>query len=198
MEPTSKAAGSSKRPIALCIAGFALLLALVFVPDHSSRRALKLMNQVAPDLSARIKAEVDGLKAESLTKSLQELSNVDMFYWPGAPKPGYTAVSSYVPLAQDVGQSDIEAIMSNRRFRKILSELSKLDIKVCSQMVRRELEHSIPEYLAMYEADLKRMAPHYPASTNTHRPFIVGPVFAMQTSRKGRLALRAQDLKSWR
>jgi hypothetical protein len=167
-----------------------LALALVFFSGHASGTESDNPRQFSPGLATRLAAQVNVLKAESLEESLQNLSQGDLYFWPGPPRPGYVALPRVpIPLRADVGQLDLESIMSNRRFRKLLFELESLHKAKASEVVRQELESVIPEYLALYDADLQAQAPHFTNDKATNRPYMVGPVFSVGNQPDGKIGL---------
>jgi hypothetical protein len=66
-----------------------------------------------PLLAAKIDKEVTSLESETPSESVAKLSDVNAFYSPG-PTLGYVQLG--IPLAENVDQTAIDAIMSNRRY----------------------------------------------------------------------------------
>jgi hypothetical protein len=102
----------------------------------------------------RIAEDVQVLKAESVEDSVRMLSEVQMFYWPGRPQ---NAGGVIFPLTQDIGQEDVERIMSNRRFLKVSRELSNLPKERASALVSEQISAALPRYRTMFEEMWKKV-----------------------------------------
>jgi hypothetical protein len=102
----------------------------------------------------RIAEDVQVLKAESVEDSVRMLSEVQMFYWPGWPSD---AGGVMFPLTQDIGQEDVERIISNRRFLKVLDELSNLPKERASALVTEQISAALPGYRTMFEEMWKKV-----------------------------------------
>src|SRR5208282_2037690 len=119
-----------------------VLMWIILFVRHENRKAglarLEL-EKAAPVLADRIDLDTSKLAHESTTGSLARLSHVDMFYWPGPPMPSMIIAKRWIPLGEDADQEALEAIMSNRRFRKLLVELGAMQKTAASRMVNHEL-----------------------------------------------------------
>jgi hypothetical protein len=93
-------------------------------------------------------------KGESLNDSLRNLSRVRAFFWPGAgisPSP-----VAGLPLHKTVGSWDADAVLSNRRFLKLLEELRRLPKEEAAKKVSECIRESLAQYkqaAAKYEAE---------------------------------------------
>ncbi len=99
-------------------------------------------------LRMRLGEQVRQLKDESVEESLQMLSQVEMFYWPGHPMGVQFVV---LPLDAKTEQITVERIMSNRRFLKVFQELSEMSKTAAGHLVSQEIERTLPAYKAMSE-----------------------------------------------
>lgn len=118
----------------------------------------KLAAQPAPpehattDPRKKINDEIQSLKRESLAKSLAWLNQIDLYMWPGA---GMTAedLGAHLPLSKE-GDTVVEAIMSNRRFLKVLQEISALPKNKAAPLIAKELTEALDQYKVMYEKEM--------------------------------------------
>ncbi len=192
-------------PKALAIAAVvvvAVLNGFIFAWRYASPRGAqpqsverKVVRTSAPELMARIDKDIAGLQNETLAESLQRLSDVNMFYWPGPSPAGASVVTSYIPLDAGVGDSDIDAIMSSRRFRKLLDELGRLDSTAASKNINEELSAATAEYLEIYEQDVKRLSAHFEIDKVSGQSFIAGPTFEIDNVPEGKLVIAGARLK---
>jgi hypothetical protein len=156
---------------ALCAGGSLVLLALVFARHQGGRSdiAHQELRREIPELAAHIESEIAVLRAESLHDSMVKLSDVNMYYSPGpAPSAGSWSDEQYLPLKPDADLETTEAILSNRRFRKVLGEMTRLSSSQrdkAAKMLNEELNSALAEYLPLYHAELQLIASNYPASS---------------------------------
>jgi len=99
-------------------------------------------------MRARIAKDVDTLRHESTQQSLAMLSEIEMFYWPGAPTIGPMPYSKEIPPLKVAW--DVESIMSNRRFLKVMEDLSQLDKGEAAALVIREVNETLPKYKEVF------------------------------------------------
>jgi hypothetical protein len=112
---------------------------------------------IAPDIDKRIEDEqVSVLRKETLAQSVENLSQAGMFFWPGAGMQKYDIRLEIFPLPSQVGYWDVEPVMSNRRFLKVLDELGKLPKEKASALVRSELKRALPWYKKLVAEDLEK------------------------------------------
>jgi hypothetical protein len=168
---------------------------VVFVGHHKREPELARseVRAVAPQFADKLEEQVARLKRESVAESVAKLSDVNMFYSPGPPIEEARTIA--LPLAEDVGQSDLEAIMSSRRFRKLFEEISKLDKAAASKMVCGALSAAITEYLPMYDAEMRRFAPHYKLEKLDGLNVISGPTFEIVDVPEGKIVVKGARLK---
>lgn len=149
-----------------------------------------------PELFARTAGTVKKLRAESCAQSLENLKEVDLFYWPGPPVAGgrpYTG--SLVPLSDSRGQDDIEAIVSNRRFLKLYVELSSLDKAEAAKLVSAEIDHSLPEYERLYRAHVEQYRPLFAIEKLRGHVVVAGVPFIIENAPEGKTVLAGVRLK---
>jgi hypothetical protein len=121
-----------------------------------SRPAAEAPARSGPALiQERIDQQIDLLKAESLEESLKMLSEIDMFKWPGNRADRSGGIT--MPLKPDVGREDIEEIMSNRRFLKVMDELGALPKGKAAALVTKEIQATLPVYQKMLDEALERL-----------------------------------------
>jgi hypothetical protein len=106
-------------------------------------------------IQERIDKQIAELKGESLAESLKLLSEVEMYLWPGYR--GDRTGEMRMPLAKDAGRLDLEEIMSNRRFLKVMTELAALPKDQAGKMVAREMEEGLPVYEKLLEASIAKL-----------------------------------------
>jgi hypothetical protein len=184
---------SSARTILGFGIGLALLvLGLALIRHHKANTHLRA---VAPELAGRISAQVRQLQSESVTGSLAKLSDINMYHWPGPPPPAGRLVKAHIPLSADVGQSDLEAIMSNRRFRKSFVELKRIDRAKASEIIDQEFAAALTSYLPFYDLEMQRNAPHYKLDRIADNTVITGPTFAVGNAPQGEEVIAGLRLK---
>ena len=136
------------------------------IDEQSSILAEKLYDTTVEEISysldvvrlpikMRIDAQVEILKKESLEESLSMLSEIEMYYWPGAMGSGmmFTGMTF-------TGKDDMHKVMSNRRFLKVFYELSILPKERAEVLLRREIEGALIEYKALLKDYLTEFS-HY-------------------------------------
>jgi hypothetical protein len=99
-----------------------------------------------PELEARIDSQVLALSTESLAESLAKLDRQEMYRWPGPSPYRDNMVTVEFPLPKDVGQEDVENLVSSRRFLKVYEELMLLDRSKSGALVLERLRASRPIY----------------------------------------------------
>lgn len=153
------------------------------------------VKSAAPQLFDRIERDVTRLQAETLEVSLQKLSDVNLFYWPGPRSSGGEEWSEAILVPETADRVAVEAILSNRRYRKVLDDLSKIDKNVASELVRAHLSSAIAEYRKLYDADLQRMSPMFETDQLAGETAITGPVFAIGNVPEDQVTLPGVRLK---
>jgi hypothetical protein len=186
------------RYLVVIVAVLSVALSIVVFWAHHKRKRQAAQAEVtaqAPQIADKLSRQVKVLEGESSRESVAKLSDVNMFYWPG-PRPNSGGfVAQYIPLGKDAGSADLEAIMSNRRFRKVLSELHQLEKSAASSLINRELVSAIPEYLELYEAEMRRLAPNYKLDKVGEQRFIAGPAFSIENVPEGKVVIVGAKLK---
>jgi hypothetical protein len=89
---------------------------------------------------ARIKHQIATLEKETLEQSLRNLSDTRVFSWPGYIPS--SVLSASLPFDKDEGKYYVENIFSNRRFLKMLGELSALPKDKANVLVKAHLDHA--------------------------------------------------------
>ena len=156
----------------------------------------ELLARVAPELAARISRDRAAVEQESPEESLSNLGRVGMFYWPGPRETGGGMVGqSYIPLSPQIGGADVEAILSNRRFRRILEWLRSVDPVRAAEIVNSGLETALPEYLRVYASERTKNADGYRVDALSGSKMIVGPVFAVDNVPDEQVVIRGARLE---
>jgi hypothetical protein len=117
--------------------------------------------KVAPDIYWRIQNEqVIPLQAETLGESLERLWNIDMYVWPALAGWGEGGSGTF-PLVPKEGTGSVNAITSNRRFLKVLAELSALPKDQTNALVNAHLEKCFPVYNKLFAGDFEKLKPYF-------------------------------------
>jgi hypothetical protein len=147
-------------------------LVVIAIQKHRAhdiaRFELKSLN---PAYAAKVEKVVASIEHETPSESVANLYYVNEFYNPGPH------IQWVTPENQD--QIDLDAIMSNRRFLKSLSELSKMDKAEAAKLVQTNLMSAITSYSRLYNSQMRLQAPFFKITTNntvTNRP--IGAAFA--------------------
>lgn len=142
-----------------------------------------------------IEQQIKELDHESFEQSVTNISDVNLFYWPGPVdvEYGFGAALQLVPLQKQTGQTDIEAIMSNRRFRKILVELDQMDKHAAAEILNRELSALTGLYLKLYDTEMRSLASEFTTEKLQSKSSIAGPAFA-STAAQGDVVIRGARL----
>ena len=89
------------------------------------------MNTAIPAYAAKVEKTVSELQVETPLQSVSNLYRVNEYYNPG---PAGNFITD-----ENRNQRDLDAIMSNRRFRKAFSEIGKMDKTAASQLLKTNL-----------------------------------------------------------
>jgi hypothetical protein len=101
----------------------------------------------------RLEVQIAALRGESLEESLFNLSEGTSYIWPG-PGGRFTdmGVEAALPAPPFAGLADIDFVLSNRRFLKVLEEVSALREEEAGALISAGIEEGLPQYLSLYEA----------------------------------------------
>jgi hypothetical protein len=97
----------------------------------------------------RVQEIIDKLKGESNADSLARLHYVNQFYWPGPISEGGVFVG--FPLPHHVGNTDVEAILSNRRVLKLLHEFSLMPRDKAARLLDEQIRDASLSYTRNFE-----------------------------------------------
>jgi hypothetical protein len=147
-----------------------------------------------PALARRIGNDIAQVEEESIEAGLRKLSDVNLYYWPGPATPSAVEVGELIPLGKEIGQADLDAIMSNRRFRKVVDALGRLDNRRAAEAVSSELSAAMNQYMPLYEDELRRQAPFYKLDKMKPGPY-AGPGFVTGNVREGKVVVAGARLK---
>lgn len=101
-----------------------------------------------PQLDEKQAEMIETLQRESLPESLRNLHQIDWYKYARVER-GIIVPS--VPISEDAGAADHEIIRHNRRFRRVLEELSALPAKEAGALVATELRDALTAYRVAYE-----------------------------------------------
>lgn len=97
---------------------------------------------------------INMLEKENLDKSLSMLLQVQLYY-PGEMSMANEGQVPKIPLDSSAGRIDVSAILSNRRFLKVLKELSNLPKEQADQKVCQHLKVAIETYNKTFKKYMK-------------------------------------------
>jgi len=120
--------------------------------DLENIRARNALKAAIPAYAAKVEKTVAGLQGETPSQSVSNLYYVTDYFNPGVQFN--SGISE-----QNRDQADLEAILSNRRFRKVFSELGKMDKAKASQLVKTNLISALGNYSSLYERHLHSLMP---------------------------------------
>ena len=120
-------------------------------PAHAD--AKQNLRKKIPAYADKVEKTVAPLEKETPTESVSNLYYVNDYFSTGP------AIGVVGPDNSD--QVDMNEIMSNRRFRKVFSELGKMDKAAASQLVKTNLMSALQSYSGIYEQNMKGMAPFF-------------------------------------
>jgi hypothetical protein len=95
------------------------------------------------------------LEKESVEESLAQLSDFYLYMWPGW---GWTIGKAHkieIPLPETIGKDKILDILGNRRFLKVIEDLSLLPKEQAESLVNKEITSSLQEYKELFGDFLK-------------------------------------------
>jgi hypothetical protein len=142
--------------------------------EHEVRHSqLKL---TIPLLASNIDKQVATLERETLPESVAKLSDVSAYYFTG-PKLNIISTDNY-------DLEDLNLIMSNRRFLKSFSELSKIDKAAAAQIIKTNLSSALTSYSRAYDLTMNKAAPFFRVTTNTSVEHFDGISFQIGVSPK--------------
>jgi hypothetical protein len=146
------------------------------------------------NLSERVSKEVAKLETETLEESLSKLSDLNMFNLAFLAFNGAGYISQPGdPLRKEAGQTDLEAVMSNRRFLKVLDDLGKMKKPEATALVNQCLSMALVEYIKLYDAELLKLGPMFHEDSFAGQRSFSGPGFAL-TSTSGKREIRGTRL----
>lgn len=101
-----------------------------------------------PKLAERIQAQRDQLRGESTADSLEKLSDIEMFIWPGMAHEA-TMLDSSEALPPGHDRFLAKQVLSNRRVHKLVQELRALPESRAEAMLRARLELAFARYMEL-------------------------------------------------
>ena len=135
--------------------------------DEIHDAARSELRAIIPAYTAKVEKTVAGLQGETPSESVSNLYHVTEYFNPGPTADWITD--------ENQNQVDLDAIMSNRRFRKAFSELGKMDKAAALQLVKTNLLSALSIYSSQYENCMKRAAPLFKGTNE------FGPGLAFET-----------------
>jgi hypothetical protein len=98
------------------------------------------------------------LENESVEESLSKLAEYQLFMWPGLTWSLNQTYILKIPLSETIGRNDILQILGNRRFLKIIQDLSVLPKEKAANLVNNEINSSLQGYNLLFDSFLGRNA----------------------------------------
>ncbi len=132
----------------------------------------------------RIDAQIKALEAESLEDSLRNLAEIEMYVWPGK---ALDAFGLQLPLADSAGEWDVDLVMSNRRFVKVLQEISSLPQAEQAALLRQYMRTSLASYQTLLEEYVRETTEKVLAPGVV---LVAGPSFRMSNNSDGSATLQ--------
>ena len=130
-----------------------MVLGMVFIGLSQTAHDLARtrLETAIPAYAAKVEKTVAELQGETPAESVSNLYYVTDYFNPGA--------MPNIISEENQNQVDLDAIMSNRRFRKVFSELGKMDKAAASQMVKTNLISALANYSNLYEKIMPQLDP---------------------------------------
>lgn len=125
-----------------------------------------------PQLDEQQAEMIEIVKQESLQESLRNLEK-PMWYYMTRLEEGIVAL--HPPLEETAGYVDHARIKNNRRFRRVLEELSTLPAKEAGALVANELRDAFNAYRDQYDAEWDKVMKAVAALPGEAVPDTVGP-----------------------
>jgi len=129
----------------------------------------------------RVAQEIAGLRNEPLQTTISKLSDIEGYR---SPLMSDGASGIEMPLYPEKGCRDIEDIVSNRRFRKALQELSAMPKEQASGLIDSEIAAALRHYVPLFDGNWRVVADgrrKVPAGT----PSSAGPSLQMSNNANG-------------
>ena len=155
--------------ILLCVlsAPLVMLVAIAIRNRETHEKALNRLKTAITAYAAKVGKTVENIQVETTSESVSNLYFVGDYFSTGPS-------ASYV-TDENQNQVELDAIMSNRRFRKAFSELGQIDKATASQLVKANLLLALAKYSSIYEDYMRVQTPLFKIATNGEVPTI--PVF---------------------
>lgn len=93
----------------------------------------------------------DTLRTESTQDSVKMLHQIAEYQFPGSDP----IQPCSLPLLAENGTTELEKVMSNRRFLKILAELGTMSKSQAASVVNQEIDNTLPLYLSMLDEQVE-------------------------------------------
>jgi len=97
-------------------------------------------------IAERIRKLTDELACESPLQSVEKLSQVGAYYWPGFLPGASMGIPCRFPLDDNIGIAEAEEICSNRRFMKVIAELGAMPRAAASDIVSAQMDETFVAY----------------------------------------------------
>lgn len=136
-------------------------------PEPLENRAAR----IGPGTYTKIQEQIIELRNETISASIARLTSLNMYNWPG-PMNMESEVRLEFPPVPTSGISDFQRVLSNRRFSKVFSELSKLSRQEAEDYVSGALIESMESY----RGSISKALNNYKAAaeTSTENGILVG------------------------
>lgn len=106
------------------LSSIALVVGVLLRYKSVPRLQFEALEKSNPPLAEKITTSRTQVAGETTAESLEKLSDINSFFWPGPQEVGgMVVVQNLLPLAASKGRRDVDAIVSNRRARKVFADL---------------------------------------------------------------------------
>jgi hypothetical protein len=140
--------------------------------EEGQRKQIDAAKASRKPITEKLNATIKVLSQEPPGQSRQLLSQVDLYYYPGVMFDSGFVIET--PLSESVGQWDVDSIMSNRRFMKVLQELRAVERGEAGKLVDAELRKGLESYFTLMKGFMSgyasELAPDYKPKANEGGP----------------------------
>ncbi len=162
----------------------------ITLEDHTIN-AVKAGNS---QLSDKIQEQITTLRRESSAQSLQQLADVNLFFWPGPPlDPGGHRSGPIIPLLSEDYTYSTHAIMSNRRFLKVANEILADNSNYAA--IKNELERALKTYSTLFAQDFSHVQKYFRKEDIKGKSSFSCPVYAIKKNSDPEDSLIGQKMK---
>ncbi|MCL2005974.1 MAG: hypothetical protein FWG73_07385 [Planctomycetaceae bacterium] len=151
---------------------------------YQVRQAASIREEYQPSsdvvIAEHLAKQVAELKVLSVTETLQRLSEMEDYLYPGAfigAEMIFLSDNDGNIFAENIYQhqsNELERILSNRAFRKALQDLNELPKDQASELLLSEFDNTLPEYLILYDDFAKVPSRTFVLQSADGQPVLLG------------------------